>query len=118
MVDLESCPYLRAFPSAEFEYATVASIDRETKDCIAVGYEGIDVVGYKIGTTLMVRRSLVLYECGICGSYHRWSFDGDCREDAERINSPEEFAAQIGVPSIMVEVRSMEDRVATDKGGE
>jgi hypothetical protein len=26
-----------------------------------------------------------LYECGMCGAYHRTNFDGDCREDASRI---------------------------------
>ena len=26
------------------------------------------------------------YECGCCGQYHRALFNGDCREDAERLN--------------------------------
>src|SRR4030095_5419056 len=26
------------------------------------------------------------YECGICGAYHRWEFNGDCRQDSERFD--------------------------------
>lgn len=29
------------------------------------------------------------YECGQCGAYHRKDFNGDCREDSERIYADE-----------------------------
>lgn len=54
-VDLESCPYLKSHPSATMEYAVVAYVDRETEDCLVIGYEGIDHVGYPVGTELQVR---------------------------------------------------------------
>jgi hypothetical protein len=57
----------------------------------------------------------VIYECGICGAYHPWNFDGDCRDDQNRIADPDEYAKQLGVPD--VEVRSMDDRVAADLEG-
>ena len=30
-----------------------------------------------------------IYECGICGHYHRSDWNGDCREDAERMTLDE-----------------------------
>ncbi|CAB3753988.1 hypothetical protein [Paraburkholderia humisilvae] len=53
-VDLKSCPFLKGHAAAESEYAVVESIERETPNCLAVGYEGIDVVGYPVGTRLTV----------------------------------------------------------------
>lgn len=55
-VDLESCPYLSDHASAPFEFAVVDYVKRETADCIAIGYEGIDVIGYPLGTVLRVRK--------------------------------------------------------------
>ena len=57
----------------------------------------------------------IIYECGICGSYHPWYFSGDCRDDKNRIADPDEYSKQLGVPD--VEVRSMEERVAADEMG-
>lgn len=54
----------------------------------------------------------IIYECGICSCYHPWEFDGDCRDDTNRIADPDEYAKQLGVPD--VEVRSMEDRMVFD----
>lgn len=51
-VDMESCPYLKAHPSAPFEFAQVAYVERETPTCVVIGYEGIDHVGYEVGTLL------------------------------------------------------------------
>lgn len=56
----------------------------------------------------------VLYECGICSCYHPWAWDGDCREDANRFNAPEEYATKLGIAIDDVEVRSMDDRVEAD----
>ncbi|MDR5799240.1 MULTISPECIES: hypothetical protein [Caballeronia] len=53
-VDLRSCPFLRTRATVEFEYAVVESVVRETPDCVAVAYEDIDVVGYRVGTKLKV----------------------------------------------------------------
>ena len=49
----------------------------------------------------------VFYECDICGSLHRWEFNGDCREDSERF-APDEIPAD-------AEVRDMDARVAADE---
>lgn len=53
-VDLASCPYLYNHPSAEFEWAIVDGVVKETPDCIRVMYLDIDWVGYPIGTELVV----------------------------------------------------------------
>lgn len=50
----------------------------------------------------------IFYECGICGAYHPWEWDGDCRDDANRLQEVPDYA----------EVRSMEDRVEADERGE
>jgi hypothetical protein len=57
----------------------------------------------------------VIYRCDLCGYYHPWEF-GDCREDKYRIPDPDEYAKKLGVPD--VEVRSMDERLAADDGGE
>lgn len=54
-IDLESCPYLRNEPIAPYEYGRVERFEIETPDCVVIGYEGIDEVGYPINTVL--RRS-------------------------------------------------------------
>ncbi|MBC8738545.1 hypothetical protein F6X40_17435 [Paraburkholderia sp. UCT31] len=59
-VDLESCPFLQNHPTADSEYAVVAHVDRETPDCVVIGYEGIDRVGYPLGTVLQVRAPKVV----------------------------------------------------------
>jgi hypothetical protein len=53
-VDLESCPFLHSHPSAFFEYAVVGGVERETEDCVRIDYEGIDSIGYPVGTFLVV----------------------------------------------------------------
>lgn len=53
-VDLQSCPYLKDHPSAEFEYAQVTYVSDEGS-AIVIGYDGIDHVGYPKGTNLLVR---------------------------------------------------------------
>jgi hypothetical protein len=45
------------------------------------------------------------YECGICGAYHRWEFNGDCRQDSERFNDVPDNA----------DLRSWADRVEADE---
>lgn len=50
-----------------------------------------------------------LYECGCCGAYHPINWHGDCREDANRYPSPEEYAKEKGVSVYDVEVVPMED---------
>jgi hypothetical protein len=54
-VDLESCPYLSGRPQAADGYGVVSSVDNETENCVTVGYEDIDVVGYPLDTVLMVK---------------------------------------------------------------
>jgi hypothetical protein len=54
-VDLESCPYLHDHPTAQFEYALVVEAYLETPECIVISYEGIDSVGYPVGTQLLVQ---------------------------------------------------------------
>ena len=48
---------------------------------------------------------MIYYECGICDCYHPWEWDGDCREDANRLTDLPYDA----------EIRSMEDRMEADK---
>jgi hypothetical protein len=57
-----------------------------------------------------------LYECEICGACHEWDWNSDCREQGSRYGSPEEYAEQHGLSVYDVEVRSMTDRVAADRG--
>lgn len=45
-VDLARDPYLHDHPTAEFEYAEVCYVTDEGTGIVAVGYEGIDEVGY------------------------------------------------------------------------
>lgn len=56
----------------------------------------------------------VLYECGICSCYHQWGWNGDCRQDAYRYGSPEEYAKSKGIGVNHVEVREMAERVRGD----
>lgn len=67
-VDLESCPFLCFHPSAEFELAEITGVKRETLDCVAVDYEGIDQVGYSLDTTLVVYRRNIFQSKGVCES--------------------------------------------------
>lgn len=54
LVDLQTCPYLKDRPIAQDVYGEVAYTERETADCVVIGYEGIDHVGYPAGTVLKV----------------------------------------------------------------
>lgn len=59
----------------------------------------------------------ILYECGICGCYHPWTWEGDCRENANRFAGPEEYAELKHASLESIEVRSMEERVEADEAG-
>ena len=48
----------------------------------------------------------VFYECGICDCIHPWLWNGDCRDDDNRLSLDD-------VP-FDAEVRSMDERVAAD----
>jgi len=80
---------------------------------VAVGLDRVRIEGCAMSTP-----ASVLYECGICGSWHEWDFVGDCRQDDARFPSPEEYAEAKGINVNDVEVRSMEDRVQADLDGE
>ena len=57
LVDLEGDPYAdpnHTNPAFPFEYAEVCEIERETPNCIAVGFEGFDVVGFPPDHTVEV----------------------------------------------------------------
>lgn len=54
-IDLLSCPFLKNHAMAKEEYGIVVHVDHETPECVVVGYEGIDQVGYPAGTILQVR---------------------------------------------------------------
>lgn len=56
----------------------------------------------------------ILYECGICGAYHPWTWTGDCRDDANRYGGPEDYAAKHGLRDWDIEVRTMDERVYAD----
>ncbi|MDN7901457.1 DUF2591 family protein [Burkholderia cepacia] len=53
-VDLNSCPFLKGSASADFEFAVVESVERETANCVVVSYEGHEVVGYPVGCKVKV----------------------------------------------------------------
>ena len=55
-----------------------------------------------------------LYECGICSCLHPWNWDGDCREDANRYGTSQEYAEKHGISDNDIEVYSWEDRQAAD----
>jgi len=57
---------------------------------------------------------MIIYECGICGAYHPWEFDGDCRDDDNRWDGPDEYAAYLDMNKDDIEVRTMEERVEAD----
>lgn len=63
---------------------------------------------------MATEKEIVIYECGICSCYHPWEFDGDCRDDANRINDADEYAASKGIKGHELVVRSWEDRQAAD----
>lgn len=57
MVDLEGDRFAdptRDKPCLEFEYQTICEINRETPTCIAVGFEGFDIVGFPPDHTVTV----------------------------------------------------------------
>jgi hypothetical protein len=57
---------------------------------------------------------MILYECGICECLHRWTFRGDCREDAQRFTDPEDYRVRAHDPE-EPEIRSWDDRLAEDE---
>ncbi len=57
---------------------------------------------------------MIIYECGICGEYHPWEFNGDCRDDANRIH-PDHIEAMEYLEENL-EIRTMDERVAADLG--
>jgi len=69
-------------------------------------------------------RPFVIYECGICGCFHPWKWSGDCREDANRFATPEDYLESEGIREfgadgqLQLEVRSMDDRIAADEANE
>ena len=48
-----------------------------------------------------------IYECGICGSYHAASWEGDCRENENRFADPEDFAKRRSLHLSAVEIVDM-----------
>lgn len=53
----------------------------------------------------------VFYDCEICGHFHPWDWDGDCRDDANRFTYTQ-LDAKYGADGY--EIRDMEERVAAD----
>ncbi len=41
---------------------------------------------------------VLVIECGSCGAFHRLTYGGDCRNDAERFASLEDAAQRLGKP--------------------
>jgi len=39
-------------------------------------------------------------ECGCCGSFHRFAFRGDCRDDSERFADLEDAAKRLNRPVV------------------
>ena len=62
----------------------------------------------------------IIYECGICSCFHPWKWNGDCRDDANRYGTPEDYLETKGIRefdadgNLQLEVRSMDDRIEAD----
>jgi hypothetical protein len=56
---------------------------------------------------------MTIYECGICGLYHKWEYRGDCRDNANRF-VPDEYAIRLGIDEWELDIRSWEERVEAD----
>jgi hypothetical protein len=39
-----------------------------------------------------------IYACGICDHYHPADWDGDCRDDANRISDPNGWGEEVPMP--------------------
>lgn len=50
----------------------------------------------------MVRTEKIV-DCGCCGAFHRVSYLGDCRNDAERFTDAKDAAARLGCRVVVVE---------------
>ena len=56
----------------------------------------------------------ILFECGICGCYHPWEWNGDCRDDDYR-TFPDKYAEALGIDEYGdIEIRTWEERVEAD----
>jgi hypothetical protein len=58
-----------------------------------------------------------VYDCEICGHFHPWNWNGDCRDNENRFSDPGEYAARLGVPVKSIKVLTMNQRVDADRGG-
>lgn len=52
----------------------------------------------------LVKKRHIIYACEICGCYHPWEWNGDCRDDTNRFDSPEDYAELHGITQFDVEV--------------
>lgn len=55
-----------------------------------------------------------IYACDVCNGFHPWNWDGDCRDDANRFDSPENFANSIGIDPLDVVEMLMDDHLLAD----
>jgi hypothetical protein len=53
------------------------------------------------------------YDCAICGHFHSWDWDGDCRDDTNRFTYDQ--LDKLHGPNGYVTL-DMEERVAADEG--
>lgn len=59
----------------------------------------------------------ILYSCEICGAFHPWTWDGDCRDDANRYDSDEDYIERNNLPTCEeIEVRDISERAISDAG--
>ena len=56
-------------------------------------------------------RAVKVYDCEICGAYHPWEWDGDCRDDAARVDLDTETDG-----TIVLDARTMDERMDADLG--
>lgn len=59
LVDLEGDTYAdpdRDHPAFESEFQTVMEVEHETPECVAIGFDGFDVVGFPVDHVLKVKR--------------------------------------------------------------
>jgi hypothetical protein len=54
---------------------------------------------------VMAVRKEIIYQCEICECYHPWDWNGDCRDNANRYDSPEQYAETNLIDARALELR-------------
>jgi hypothetical protein len=108
------------WPIAGWVEELVSKNGRRKEFLISVNRDGKSVPYSGVEPIYPATKKWTIFECGICSCFHPWDFAGDCRDDANRYATPEDFLESKGLKEfnangqLCLEVRSMEDRVTAD----